>query len=94
MPSSRFPDNLSDDQSKTVEKAAHLIIKARQEADAMIKVSGLEPIPDDGWYGSPCGKCACRNYSGQGGPCESPITTGSGVPAGECGHRPSQHLAT
>ena len=107
LPSS---DNLSKEQSDTLEKAAYSIINARNEATAMLTRSGFEPVPEHGWWGNPCGallppppqnhRCGCRNYTGTGGPCRSRFTDhtgpdfGTGSPTATCRHRPSQHLET
>jgi hypothetical protein len=104
------PDALTEEQRETLERAALLVIKARGEAAALLQQSGLEPIPEQGWFGSPCGAslppppahhpCLCRDYKGDGGPCRSTFLDfsgpdlGSGPPRVTCGHRPSQHLAT
>jgi hypothetical protein len=44
----------------------------------MLARSGVEPVPEHGWWGNPCGAslppppqhhhCGCRNYTGDGGP--------------------------
>jgi hypothetical protein len=83
---------LTKEQSEAVEKAALLVINARKEASAMLVRSGIEPVPDSGWWGSPCGatlppppqhhRCGCRDYTGDGGPCRTRYTdfTGPGFP--------------
>jgi hypothetical protein len=107
-----FPssEDLTDDQSSSLERAAFMVIKARSEATAILLQSGLRPVPEHGWFGNPCGAmlppppvhhfCGCKNYTGDGGPC---LTTyidftgpdfGSGPPRRTCGHRPSQHVET
>lgn len=110
MPEYRFPQNLTDRQSESLEKAALLIINARKEAAAMLERSGVESPPEGGWFGSPCGAslppppqhhhCGCRNYTGEGGPCTTQYRDftgpdfGSGAPLRTCGHLPSQHVET
>jgi hypothetical protein len=105
-----YPRDLTDEQSETLEKAVFLVINARNEAAAMLMRSGVEPPPEGGWFGTPCGamlppppqhhRCGCRNYTGDGGPCLTTFTDftgpdiGSGPPRRTCGHRPSQHLET
>ncbi len=105
-----YPENLTDEQSETLEKAAFLIIKARNDAAAMLMRSEVEPVPEHGWFGNPCGAllppppqnhfCGCRNYKGDGGPCLTTFTDftgpdfGTGSPVRTCEHPPSQHLAT
>jgi Family of unknown function (DUF6422) len=102
--------NLTEEQSKALEKAALLIINARKEAAAMLTRAGAESSPDTGWFGSPCGaslppppqhhRCGCRNYTGDGGPCETTYIDhtgpdlGTGSPRRTCGHLPSDHLET
>jgi hypothetical protein len=78
---SPYRENLTDDQLETLEKAAFLVINARNEAAAILRRSGVEPeqVPDFGWFGSPCGvilppppqnhPCGCSNYTGDGGLC-------------------------
>jgi hypothetical protein len=109
---SAFPDpeDLTDEQSETLEKAAFLVINGRNEAAAMLMRSGVEPVPDQGWFGSPCGAmlppppehhfCGCGNYQGDGGPCLTRYRDftgpdiGAGSPIRTCGHRPSEHFVT
>jgi len=72
----RFPEDLTERQAQSIEQAALLILKARKEAAAMLERSGIEPSPEGGWFGSPCGatlppppqhhRCGCRNYTGAG----------------------------
>ncbi|MFD0339605.1 DUF6422 family protein [Streptomyces sp. NPDC127117] len=73
------PDELTDEQSETLEKAAFLVISARKEAQAMLRRSGLEW--DEGPFGSRCRQCPCREYEGEGGRCER----------GSCRHSAAQH---
>jgi hypothetical protein len=91
------PEKLTDEQRETLEKAAYTVIKARQEAAAMLARAGVAP-PAIGWFGSRCGVpgCGCTNYTGDGCPCLSPVTTdpGASPPGRSCGHRPSQHRET
>ena len=110
MPAFPYPENLTREQSETLESAALLIINARKEAAAMLLRSGVEPPPDQGWFGSPCGAslppppqhhhCGCPDYKGDGGPCLSTFLDftgpdfGTGAPRETCRHRPSQHIAT
>jgi hypothetical protein len=61
-------------QSKILEQAAFLVINARNEADATLKRSGFDPVPDMGWFGSPCGVCGCNRYTGDSGPCPTRFT--------------------
>lgn len=107
LPSS---EKLTDEQSDTLERAAYKVINARNEATAMLTRSGVEPVPEQGWFGNPCGaslppppqhhRCGCRNYTGDGGPCLATYIDftgpdfGSGPPRRTCGHRASQHLET
>ena len=108
LPSSEEP--LTREQSEAYEEAAYEIIKARNEATARLARLGLEPVPEFGWFGNPCGAslpppphphpCGCRNYTGNGGPCSSRYIDltgpdfGTGPPTRTCGHRPSQHVPT
>lgn len=100
-----FPrsEELSDEQSKALEDAAFLVIKARNKSSAMLRRHGIESPPDFGWFGNRCqaredGRdCACSNYTGDGGPCTTrvlnPITgEGSTRPFSLCGHLPSKHI--
>jgi hypothetical protein len=94
------PEDLTREQSETLEKAAFSIIKARKEAAAMMARAGLP----NGWFGSPCiahiegfGRCPCSDYSGDGGPCLTRTTLDPGAtptPLRSCGHPPSKHLPT
>ena len=102
------PTDLTDEQSAALDKAAFLIISARNEAAEVLTRSRMEPVPEEGWFGSPCHAtlpfpphppCGCRNYKGDGGPCTTMIRvpeTGEGSlhPLVPCGHRPSQHIET
>jgi hypothetical protein len=104
------PEDLTGEQLEALERAAFLVINARNEAGAMLARAGVESPPDSGWFGSPCGAmidpppphhhCSCMNYTGDGGPCVTRYTDltgpdlGSGPPTRTCGHRPSQHLPT
>jgi hypothetical protein len=101
-------DEITEEQSRAVEKAAFLVIAARNEAAEIMTRAGIGPVPEQGWFGSPCAerlpfpprpRCGCTRYSGDGGPCRTrirvPITgPGSTHPFVPCGHDPSQHLET
>ena len=109
---SKFPyrEGLTAEQAETLDRAAFLVVNARNDAASMLLRSGMEPPPDSGWFGSPCGAefppppshhpCGCRNYKGDGGPCSTSFTDhtgpdfGTGSPNRTCGHRPSEHLVT
>jgi hypothetical protein len=109
---SAFPyrEDLTDEQSEALEQAALLVVNARTEAASLLAGAGIEPVPESGWFGSPCGqtlppppshhRCGCRDYKGDGGPCSTQFTDftgpdfGEGAPKRTCGHRPSQHLET
>ena len=101
MSKSPYPEDLTGEQSEALEKAAFLVISARNEAAAMLTRAGVEVPPESGgWFGSPCGVsgCPCNNYKGVDAcPCltgttHDPITTPH--PVRVCGHLPSQHLKT
>ncbi len=110
MSSSYRSKNFTNEQLKALDEAALLIINARKEAAAMLTRSGIEAPPDSGPWGSPCGetlppppahhRCGCRNYTGDGGPCETTFIDhtgpdlGTGSPRRTCGHMPSDHLET
>jgi Family of unknown function (DUF6422) len=110
MSKSQYPEDLTGEQSEALERAAFLVISARNDAAAMLARARVELPPESGWFGSPCGamldpppphhRCSCRNYTGDGGPCLTRYTDftgpdlGSGPPTRGCGHRPSQHLET
>ncbi len=110
MSESLYPEDLTDEQSGTLERAALVVINARNEAAAMLMRSGAKSMPERGWFGSPCGamlpppppnlRCGCRNYTGDGGPCLSTFIDftgpdlGSGPPRRTCRHPPSQHVET
>lgn len=101
-------DVLTDEQSGAWEQAAHLVIDARRQASDHLARAGMEPVPEQGWFGSPCRAklpfppypmCGCNDYKGDGGPCTTmirvPITgPGSAHPLVPCGHRTSQHVET
>jgi hypothetical protein len=90
-------ENLTDEQSKVLQKAAHRVVSARAEARSMLEGAGIELPPEDDWFGNPCGvrSCGCSDYTGDGGPCEMRITgPGGGAFIGTCGHPPSEHLPT
>lgn len=101
-------DVLTGEQADAWEKAAYLVISARNEAAEVLARSGVEPVPEQGWFGNPCAAklpfppyppCGCSDYRGDGGPCTTRIRvpeTGPGSlhPLVPCGHRPSQHLET
>jgi hypothetical protein len=102
MPKYSPPENLTREQSEVLEKAAFLIINARNEAAAMLAQAG---VPDDGFgFGTPChahidgfGDCPCTKYRGDGEPCLTRITVDPGatpIPHRSCGHPPSKHLST
>jgi hypothetical protein len=93
------PKELTGEQSEALERAAVLVITARNEAAAMLARAGMESPPEMGWFGSPCGVrgCPCRNYTGDGCPCLTGTTLDPGAtphPIRACGHRASQHLGT
>jgi Family of unknown function (DUF6422) len=100
MTKSPYPENLTAEQSEALEKAALLIITARNEAAAMLARAGVE-LPG-GPSGSPCmamadvGRpCGCNNYKGDGGTCLTLTTTDPGFPPSRsCGHLASQHVWT
>jgi|SRR5215510_11300822 len=108
MSESPYPEDLTVEQSEALERAAFLVISARNEASEMLARSGVELPPESGWFGSPCSatlpfpphpRCGCSDYKGDGGPCMTLIRvpeTGPGSlhPLAPCGHRPSQHLET
>ena len=108
MADSPYRKDLTDEQSEALEKAAFLIIGAREEAGAMLTRSRVEPVPQEGFFGNPCSaklpfpphpRCGCSNYKGDGGPCRTLIRvpdTGPGSlhPMVPCGHKPSQHIET
>ncbi|MGW6982031.1 DUF6422 family protein [Streptomyces sp. NPDC054932] len=110
MPAFPDPDDLTEEQSETLEQAAYLVIRSRKEAEGMLMRSGVEPVPEPGFFGNPCGaklapppanhRCGCRNYEGDGGACRADFTDftgpdfGTGAPVRNCGHRPSQHFST
>lgn len=92
------PENLTKEQSDTVEKAAALILKAHQEAAAMLARAGLR---ENRFGRGHCrarvdGRiCGCSRYSGDpGGTCLTRVTQdpGASEPFRSCGHPPSQHL--
>jgi len=97
------PENLTREQSEVLEKAASLILSAREEAAAMLARAG---IPDDGFgFGTPChahidgfGDCPCTRYKGvDGSPCMTGITLDPGttpIPHRSCGHPPTKHFST
>jgi hypothetical protein len=103
MTTYRLPQNLNDEQAEELERAALVIINARREADAILARMKVEPPPDGGWFGSPCGaslppppqhhRCGCRNYTGPGGRCRTQYRDASGS-LKTCGHLPSEHLET
>jgi Family of unknown function (DUF6422) len=97
-------ENLTREQSEALEKAAFLIISAQQKAKKKAKAMlARARIPDD-WFGSPCtahieghGQCPCRDYEGDGGPCERKVTidpVAVPIPRDPCGHKASKHLST
>ncbi|MFC8278141.1 DUF6422 family protein [Streptomyces sp. NPDC057271] len=99
---------LTDEQSEAWEKAAYVVINARREAAALLARSGMEPVPDQGWFGSPCmaklpfppyPPCGCNDYKGDGGPCTTRIRVPETGPGSihrmvPCSHRPSEHVET
>jgi hypothetical protein len=94
--------HLTAEQSDVLEKAAFVMIKARQEAAAMLSRAGIS-VPEDGFgFGSPChahiegfGDCPCSDYEGDGGPCLRRITVDpASAPLRSCGHPPSKHFST
>lgn len=88
-------DNMTEERSTILEEASYSIIEARKNAAERLSQSGLEPVPDNGWFGSPCGQfCGCTDYTGIGGPCQTNLILPGGGAGGKCGHRPSQHLET
>jgi len=97
-------ENLTDEQSAAVEKAAFELIKARKKAAEILAQAGIDDDRfDSGWFGSPCMAqadvgipCPCNEYKGDGGPCMTNITTDPPVypPGRSCGHPPSAHLPT
>ena len=102
MPKYSLPENLTREQTESVEKAAFLLISAHADAASILARAGL---PEDGFgFGTPCnahiegfGNCPCTKYSGKGGPCLTRTTLDSGatpVPHRSCGHPPSKHLST
>ena len=98
MSKSPCPEDLTGEQSEALERAALLVISARNDAAAMLARAGVELPPESGWFGSPCGVrgCPCRNYTGDGCPCltRTTLDPGASPPLYACGHRPSQHLET
>jgi hypothetical protein len=88
MSKSPRPEDLTGEQSEALEKAAMLVIAARNEAAAMLARAGVEEPPEGGWFGSPCGVSGC--------PCltRTTLDPGASPPLYACRHRPSQHLRT
>ena len=99
MEKSLSPEDLTGEQADALDKAAYLVISARNEAAEMMARAGVELPPETGWFGSPCGVpgCGCRDYTGDGCPCLTRVTSDPGAtphPFRSCGHRPHQHLRT
>jgi hypothetical protein len=97
MSKSPWLENLTGEKSEALERAALLVINARNEAATMLDRAGVERPPEGGWFGSPCGvsDCPCRTYTVDGSPCLTRVTHDiASPPTRVCGHRPSQHLET
>jgi Family of unknown function (DUF6422) len=94
------PEDLTREQSEVLEKAAFLIISARNKAAAMLERAGVH-LPS-GPFGSPCHAridghvdCPCNKYTGDGGPCLTLVTIDPAFPPfRSCGHPPTKHLDT
>ncbi|MER5388929.1 DUF6422 family protein [Saccharopolyspora sp. NPDC002686] len=89
---STFPNlkDLTDEQAEILDKAAALVINAKNEAAAMMVRAGLDnEWDDDGPFGSPCRVCKCPHYNGDGFPFRCSTVLSSG---GTCGHQSSKHL--
>jgi hypothetical protein len=75
------PENLTDEQSEILDRAALVVIRARREAADMVRRAGLEGFDDD-FFGSRCRKCnTCEEFWGEGDVCER----------NSCRHSASQH---
>ncbi|MEU8524470.1 MULTISPECIES: DUF6422 family protein [Streptomyces] len=84
--------DLTDEQSVVLNKAAFVVISARQEGAAMLRESSVD-LPD-GWFSSPCAECACSDYAGDGGACTNNVVGPEGGSSGPCGHASSDHLGS
>jgi hypothetical protein len=72
---------LSDEQSQTLEQAALLIIKARREAGEILRRADIQGFDDD-FFGSKCRQCdVCSEFVGDGEVCERST----------CRHNASRH---
>ena len=93
-----FPENLTGEQSEALERAALVVITARNEANAILARSGVESPPEMGWFNNRCAVigCPCNDYSGDGCPCltRTTLDPGASPPYRSCGHKPSQHVRT
>ncbi|MEU3760072.1 DUF6422 family protein [Streptomyces albogriseolus] len=88
------PEDLTDEQSEVLEKAMFLLISAKREAAEMLTRAEIAPLPD-GPFRSPCEFCACSDYNGDGGDCQTRVFgPGGSGPDSTCGHAPSDHLET
>lgn len=57
-------EQLTSYQLETLQKAALLVIGAREEAATLLTRAGAANFSDD-FFGSPCQKCACPQYQGR-----------------------------
>jgi Family of unknown function (DUF6422) len=91
-------DKLNDDQRAALDRAAYVMIKARDEAESILRENGIEP-PDNP-FASPCQgtfsqhdhssapphgdkECACPRYQGNGGACINTFLDPNGPGFGE-----------
>lgn len=80
----RTKNELDANQQEALERAAYLLIRAHEDAEAILRANGIE-VPDNP-RASPCqgsfdphdaftspphgaADCACPRYKGNGGPC-------------------------
>jgi hypothetical protein len=57
-------EHLTGDQLETLQKAALLVIGAREEAATLLTRAGATDFSDD-FFRSPCRKCVCPQYQGR-----------------------------
>jgi hypothetical protein len=86
--------DLTGDQADALDRAAAIVLRAREEAAALLVDAGLRAPDDAGWFANPCTAvlppppahhaCGCSHFDGVvSGPCRTVVTDVTGPDEGD-----------